>query len=180
MNIKNNQRTQNTQNKIKDVLIELLWEKDINKITIQEICRKADINRTTFYTHYNDIYDLMQKIEVEKMQMILTLLKNEDEKEPVLNVVNLEKLLVFILENMNFYKIYLKDFNINRTLNTLLCNDPCSEEVHQTKCDIFYKVEYLKAGLMGAILTWLNTGCQETPKEIAQILVQCIPSFDPQ
>lgn len=194
MNIKNNQRTQNTQNKIKEVLIELLAEKPINKITIQDICRKADVNRTTFYTHFNDIYDLMRKIEVEKMHAIHALFHTPEGEDcpsfegfPSFNEVTLERLINFILENPNFYKIYLNDFNVCQTFmataheqeyeqehehirKSLLCKEnPISETA------LWYQFEYIKAGLMGVIRTWLNTDCKESPKELAIILKHCLP-----
>ncbi|MBN7773447.1 TetR/AcrR family transcriptional regulator [Clostridium aminobutyricum] len=190
MNVKNNQRTQNTQNKIKEVFIELLGGKDINKITIQDICRKANVNRTTFYTHFNDIYDLLQKIEIEKMQTILSLLQSDTQIQPVLNEVTLEKLLDFVLENANFYKVYLNDFYVSPTINTLLdhldtllvsCNNQnynnlFGQNLHEQKVELYYEIEYLKAGMVGVIRTWLNSDCQETPKELAHILSKCIPS----
>jgi len=50
---------------IKESLINLLEEKDISQITIKEICENADVNRSTFYAHYTDQYDLLRKIEDE-------------------------------------------------------------------------------------------------------------------
>ena len=48
--------------------MELLNKKEINKITVSEICKKADINRATFYRYYLDQYDLLDKIENEFLQ----------------------------------------------------------------------------------------------------------------
>ena len=45
--------------------MELLREKVISSITIKELCQKADINRSTFYSHYRDQFDLLQHIEDE-------------------------------------------------------------------------------------------------------------------
>ena len=50
-------RIKYTKKIIKDCFFELLSEKDINKITVSELCNKADINRATFYRYYIDIYD---------------------------------------------------------------------------------------------------------------------------
>ena len=56
-------RTKYTKKTIKDTLINLLSEKDINKITVSEICKIADVNRATFYRYYLDVYDLLNHIE---------------------------------------------------------------------------------------------------------------------
>ena len=42
-----------------EALIELLNQKDIEYITVKEICKKAGVNRTTFYLHYETIDDLL-------------------------------------------------------------------------------------------------------------------------
>ena len=58
-------RTKYTQKIIKETFLELLEEKEINKITVLELCKKADINRATFYRYYVDIYDLLNNLENE-------------------------------------------------------------------------------------------------------------------
>lgn len=48
----------NTSKKMDQALLELLENKGWNEISISEICKKAGINRSTFYSHYSTIYDL--------------------------------------------------------------------------------------------------------------------------
>ena len=50
---------------IRQALLTLLKEKPLQNITVRELCQAAGINRGTFYTHYRDIYDLMEQIEEE-------------------------------------------------------------------------------------------------------------------
>ena len=47
-------RTQMTRRLIRTALIELMGEKTFERITIKELCERADVNRTTFYLHYSD------------------------------------------------------------------------------------------------------------------------------
>ena len=54
-----------TKQLLKASLMELLADKPLAKITVKELCEKADINRTTYYKYYIDIYDQMDKIENE-------------------------------------------------------------------------------------------------------------------
>ena len=58
-------RIKYTKKTIKDTFIKLLAEKDIKKITVSELCKKADINRATFYRYYLDVYDLLDSIKKE-------------------------------------------------------------------------------------------------------------------
>lgn len=63
--MKSDARVRYTKLKIKDTFFQLLEKKDYLLITITELCEKAEINRTTFYKHYLDIHDLLEKLEEE-------------------------------------------------------------------------------------------------------------------
>lgn len=52
-----------TNDKIENALLSLLQVKDINQVTIKEIAQKANVNRVTIYRHYNDKWDILEKIE---------------------------------------------------------------------------------------------------------------------
>lgn len=56
-------RVRKTKKAIQDVFCEMTKEKKLNEITIKELCAKADINKSTFYLHYRDIYDLAASIQ---------------------------------------------------------------------------------------------------------------------
>jgi len=56
-------RVRKTRKAIRDVFCELTKEKKLNEITIKELCALADINKSTFYLHYKDIYDLADSIQ---------------------------------------------------------------------------------------------------------------------
>lgn len=56
-------RVRKTKKAIYDVFFELTKEKKLNEITIKELCAQADINKSTFYLHYRDIYDLANSIQ---------------------------------------------------------------------------------------------------------------------
>ena len=63
-------RTLKTKKAIHDALADLLTEKELRKVTVQEIADKADINRATFYKHYLDVYDLYDKTEQDILSEI--------------------------------------------------------------------------------------------------------------
>ena len=74
MNLKD-ARVQKTRNNIHQVFFKLLKEKPISRITVSEICQQCQINRSTFYKHYADPYDLLEKTE----ESFLTHLEKEFE-----------------------------------------------------------------------------------------------------
>lgn len=62
MEEKQDLRTLRTKNALKSVLKELLLSKDFENISVKEVCEKAEINRRTFYLHYDTIDDLLMEI----------------------------------------------------------------------------------------------------------------------
>lgn len=56
-------RVRKTKKAIQEAFCELIKEKNLNEITVKELCAKADVNKSTFYLHYHDIYDLADKIQ---------------------------------------------------------------------------------------------------------------------
>ena len=74
-------RIQYTKKVIKETCIELLSEKDITKVSVSELCKKADINRATFYRYYLDIFDLLSKIEDEFVEELKNSYKDYNTKD---------------------------------------------------------------------------------------------------
>ena len=64
-------RTQKTEKTITDAFLSLRARKPLEKITVRELCTQAQINRSTFYDHYRDVYDLADRLEDAAVQEIL-------------------------------------------------------------------------------------------------------------
>ena len=71
-------RIERTRKCIKDAFIELRKTKPIEKITVKELAALASINKATFYSHYNDIYDLSEQMEEETIHSILETIPHID------------------------------------------------------------------------------------------------------
>lgn len=64
-------RIEKTKSAITNVFLELRSAKPLEKITIKELCEKAKINKSTFYSHYRDIYDLSEELENEVVASVI-------------------------------------------------------------------------------------------------------------
>lgn len=64
-------RIEKTRQSIVNAFIALRSKKALEKITVKELCEKALVNKSTFYSHYMDIYDLSDSIETEVVTSIL-------------------------------------------------------------------------------------------------------------
>ncbi len=60
-----------TKKAIKEAFLQFRFKKALDKITVKEICRTAQINKSTFYSHYSDIYALSEEVEKETVEYIL-------------------------------------------------------------------------------------------------------------
>ena len=65
---KKDRRIRKTENQLRAGLAKLKKEKNIREITVKELVEEVDINRSTFYLHYTDIYNMMSTIEEELME----------------------------------------------------------------------------------------------------------------
>lgn len=65
---KENRSVLRTRKRIRQAFLELLEEKSFDKITVLELAQRADVNRSTFYAHYPDIYGVAEEIQGEIIQ----------------------------------------------------------------------------------------------------------------
>ena len=173
--IKGNRRTLYTKKIIKESLIELLQTNDIHQITVTNICKKADINRGTFYTYYKDAFDLLQSIEDELFDQILRYL-NETPAEDYTDSL-LIKVLELIAENKDLCKILLCKQRDGRIIDRILyiaskANlEPLfdkSNEFDESHFD--YLIRYSVGGILAIIQVWLENNLKESPREIVKII----------
>ena len=75
---KENQRVMLTKQLLKESLIYLMKKKEIQKVSVSELCHNAGINRVTFYNHYNSLNNLLQEIENELIDNIHDFIKQKN------------------------------------------------------------------------------------------------------
>ena len=69
-------RIEKTKTAIHNTFLELRSKKPLEKITIKELCEKAQINKSTFYSHYKDIYDLSDQLETDVVASVIEAIPN--------------------------------------------------------------------------------------------------------
>ena len=90
-------RIEKTEKAIRNAFLELRAAKPLEKITVRELCSLACINKSTFYSHYEDIYALSQTLESETITAVLTNISRQQEapfKDPDVFTRNLYIALV--------------------------------------------------------------------------------------
>ena len=165
MNKPNNNKRKKSQQQIEKIFLQLIQKKNIDEISVSTKCEKANLNRSTFYSNYIDIYDLAEKIkqqmEIEFAQFQLSNNAKQDENGYL-------SMFRYIKDNQIFFKTYFKLEDISKSLPTQYRVE-LAEKYYDNKF-IDYHIEFFRAGLNAVIKKWLNNGCKETPKEINEII----------
>lgn len=173
--VKGNRRIIYTKKAIKDSLINLLETKEIHQVTVTDICKNADINRGTFYTHYKDAYDLLESMEDELFNQVLEYINEnpiEDYKDSLLI-----KALELISENKDLCKVLFCKQRDDRFLDRLiyLANKANFEHIYNNsnklnKAHFNYYIRHAVGGGVAIVQAWLENDLPESPAEIVKIL----------
>lgn len=177
MNTKNNRRSQETDEAIIRAAFEamLMGGKPISRITVREICEIANINRSTFYAHYMDVYDLFEKVEMQMAEMC---------RESIMSNVSggfrgmMEGMFRFVLEYKEFYQIYFSEVGrVSHIIELMIV--PFQEQVKGVKSsdmgfgiagEADYHFAFYTAGVTSMLALWLQGNCKETPDQLFDIL----------
>ncbi len=189
---KNESKYFKSAEKMHNALITLLNKKDFELITVKEICELAEVNRSTFYLHYDNSYDLLKEtIEAVYKDFFSRFsadgnkeinLKEKSDEElflitpkylmPYLEFVEDNRKLFFIMyeknEMMGAEKTYEKWFK--EIFGPILTRFGVSQEDQP-----FIMIFYLN-GIIGIINEWVARDCKESKETIISIIQKCIPS----
>ena len=160
-----------TKKAIAFALKDLLSEKPLDKITINDIAEKAEINRQTFYYHFDDVYDLLEWVFEEDANHVLP-------EEVVFEHWQQDVLIFFkyLSDNASFtLNVYHSDSRLYmlKYLKTRLEScirsfaDIVSEGMNIDKQDYDFVIEFYSNGIIGLIAQWMDMNMQ-TPKVITK------------
>lgn len=177
-NKKMDQRVRLTRNLLKNALVQLMQEQHIAKISIRAICEVAGINRSTFYVHYTDQYDLLNKIEQEVLDKLNKHLSKQDlSDERPISIQVLTRVLDYVKENVELFKALLSencDFAFQKDLVELA--QIISSQQNQS-FDLRTQ-EYIKifgfTGTISMLQKWLNDGANESSAQMAEFIIQIV------
>lgn len=177
MNKKENQRITLTKRLLKESLLQLMTEKNIQKITVSELCKDSSINRSTFYNHYGCPADVLLDIENTVVMDLEELWKKKGEgKNWPLNK-RIEALCTYILEHKDLFKLLLRNSDINSEFATLMLQSAHVRTIYNQIFD-FEKNEdskklmitFLSNGTYNMIRQWLLEDIPKTPAEIGDMV----------
>ncbi|WP_331696315.1 TetR/AcrR family transcriptional regulator [Weissella koreensis] len=173
-------KTNQTKAQIIDAFITILNTKDISKITISDITKEAKINRGTFYRHFDDKFDLINKKEDEILDQTKDILKkylDDNVTSSSFNTYRTEVLSV-LNNNSSFISAMIGE-NGDLTFETKILTEMYTFSQNNIKyfgividhptIEQEITLQFLTNGLLGVIKTWLqNTDI--SIEELSQII----------
>lgn len=180
--MKTDLRVRYTKSVIQEAFWKLLREKPLAKITVKEVCDLAQINRGTFYKHYLDCYDLMDKLQEEAVTNFERLLDAVEDS-------GIQNVIVSILEALRSdsgaYLLFKSQGQADSFLHRLIaCCYQCMEKritglpgMEREDESRKFHYSFLISGCCGVIECWVHTGMREPPEEIAEQILLLSEAF---
>ena len=181
-------RIKRTKRFLIDALTELLKEKDINSITVQDLTKKADLTRGTFYLHYadmdeflyNSMYDILNElVELVKPKHITKKITNINELNSSISFLNLFE---YIGKNSEYFKLMLSEKGYSKFRSHLenLIKDKIYDNLvtsiieneNQLSVEQNILISYIISAHIGVIYNWLEKGMKYSPQYMASQLTQ--------
>ncbi|AYU54807.1 TetR/AcrR family transcriptional regulator C-terminal domain-containing protein [Staphylococcus debuckii] len=144
-----------TKNNIESAFLTLFYQKEIDKISVKEITSTAQIARKTFYLHYIDKYDLLEKIFIKRLEELREICHT-------FKIVNLnlivDEWLKFFYQNQKFYRTLFGDYHFKKSRQQLIqffkevLTEVVSEEICRQKAlDYHMTLSFLGHGIIGMV-----------------------------
>jgi AcrR family transcriptional regulator len=164
---------------LKECLISLLQQRNIDKITVTELCNAADISRSTFYAHYTDPFDLLHHIERELLDELDCYLSGFSFVGGATESFRfISKIFDYIAANADLCRVVLGEngsssFRKELVLYVQQMSIREWRDVEKVDAEL---IDYLSLfgvnGCIGVVQKWLKSGLKKTPGEMAEIIIK--------
>ena len=171
-------RVRITKQMIKKSFIELLKTNSLNRISVTQICKEAEINRVTFYKYYHDTFDLYEKLIdelIEESSASIMIINSRKDLQKALEIT-----LTGIYEQIERYHLLFSEHidanhlsrSIERCMSKISSLDLPGVSVPEAQREMLRS--FLSFGGGGVLATCINEGMKQSPKEIAELLYSYI------
>lgn len=162
-------RVRMTKKILKESLIGIMKTKPIHEISIKKICEEADVNRSTFYHHYQSPQELYDDIIKDITEEINAIIKKSKENKTTHSRI-IADLLSYIQENRELFLVILSDkgnIGIGEKLTGIVQRFLGSDTDNELS---LYCAQFISAGLANTLWLWLNKEDRLPPKDVAGLI----------
>lgn len=169
-----NRRVQHTRNALRSALLALLAEKPVTNVTVTDVCAHAGVNRSTFYLHYKDVYDLLEHMENDLIAEMLSTFSDAPDTDPQAHIADM-------------LRVVAKHHALCRAILSGRGNPQFIQRLGQQSRDGFLShwhtllpqaserlliliYSFTINGASAVVEQWLLEDCREAPEQIAKLL----------
>ena len=165
-------RIKRTKQMLENALFELMKDKPVEKITPTELCRKATVNRNTFYSHYSSVAELYESIENSLINSVDESLNESNTTVEAITVVckilkSNPKLSNIIFSKHFSSKLMRSVFEVTNKFNMNKMNSETNNLSDNYKQMLS---SFTIMGSSAALECWVRNGMQESPEDIAKFI----------
>ena len=162
-------RIRRTKKAIRDALLRIMEEKSVADVTTTELCKEADINRSTFYAHYSTPEDVLLEIEDESLEGMVSMLNTGSGSTEV----TLAMLQDIDANRDQWRSIWHGDPTLITRALDLCCERTLErwdkEEVMKIGEGALF-LRFITRGASGVVGGWLDDGCRLSPEELSDTI----------
>ncbi|MBE5756349.1 MAG: TetR family transcriptional regulator [Clostridiales bacterium] len=181
----------NTAVKMDNALLSILEVKDFDYITINEVCKKAGVNRSTFYLHYQNLYELLEETInyfMEKLFVKFSSIETISDKQ--IETASFDELflitptyllpyLEFIKENKKLFHVVINKPEIMKSnlIYKNLSKDflfPIMKRFKVKDEEMTFRLSFYVNGIMAIITEWIKEDCKTEIKKLANLINDCV------
>lgn len=183
----------NTAVKMDKAFLDLLDEKDFEYITVKDICKRAGVNRSTFYLHYETVADLLDE-SVAYMSNGFLKYFSENDIGSKINNSPLDELMFIKPDYIIPYLSYIKDnkklfqtavlhsgtLQLDKNYKKLFecVFSPILMRFEVPENERHYTMAFYINGIIALVMEWLKRDCRESIEDIADIIIRNIKSTE--
>ncbi len=154
---------------LRNAVLELMKSKTIDQITTTELCKVANINRNTFYSHYSAPEEVLNEIESELLNSVENILEKESDEQKLYGIYSHFK------ENKELYKVFIKNRSSRLSEKMLALCEKSNiyrakffGQENQAMSKLFYI--YSSSGSIQIVNEWILNDCVMPIEELQQII----------
>ena len=180
-----------TAARMDEALLRLLEKKDLEYITVKEICAAAEVNRSTFYLHYETVGDLLEEcVQYLNHHFFSHMAAGSSDFAGEIGSADEKELYLitpkYLLPYLNYIKEYRRPFltamkksaslRLNETYERMFCHifNPILERFRVPEADRRYMMAFYIHGLMAIVGEWLKNDCADPVEHIAALMQGCV------
>lgn len=171
---------------IREAFVELMTQKHINKITVTDIAKVADINRGTFYAHYDNTLDVLEEIENDLIDKILEFIGEFKYDSYVTDTkLILKKLNEYFNQDIDFYRKLISSPGSQEFLqkikvifiDAMMNNKKIPDDI-KTSYRFKISINYFAGGIIGLYQDWFSDNLEGSLDDLVYELNLIIRATD--